>query len=190
MAVDLGAAAGGFTRVLLEAGARRAYAVDAGHGQLLGSLRQSERVVNLESTNLGDLTAAMIGEPVDVVTADLSYVSLASALAQLTIDFAPAADAVLLVKPMFELGLSTPPTDEAVLQRALAVGVAGIEAAGWRVPRLDAISGDRPPRCRRVSRVVDTLIVAAPNYSGRLGSVSFVSRPTSRSKSPACSKPL
>lgn len=133
VAVDLGAAAGGFTRILLDAGARRVHAVDAGHGQLLGSLRQDERVVNLESTNLGDLTPSMIGEPVDVVTADLSYVSLAAALTQLTIEFAPSADAVLLVKPMFELALPAPPTDEGELQRALDVGITGIEAAGWRV---------------------------------------------------------
>jgi 23S rRNA (cytidine1920-2'-O)/16S rRNA (cytidine1409-2'-O)-methyltransferase len=53
VALDVGASAGGFTRVLLRAGARRCYAVDAGHGQLLGSLRCDSRVVNLESTNLG-----------------------------------------------------------------------------------------------------------------------------------------
>ena len=53
--LDLGAAAGGFTRVLLEAGAARVYAVDAGFGQLLGSLRQDPRVVNLEATNVAAL---------------------------------------------------------------------------------------------------------------------------------------
>ena len=58
IALDVGAAAGGFTRVLLEAGAARVYAVDAGHGQLLGSLRQDPRVVALERTNLGALGPA------------------------------------------------------------------------------------------------------------------------------------
>src|SRR4051794_5726237 len=58
VALDAGAAAGGFTKVLVEAGAARVYAVDAGHGQLVGSLRQEPRVVNLEGVNLGDLTAA------------------------------------------------------------------------------------------------------------------------------------
>ncbi len=53
--LDVGAAAGGFTRVLLEAGASRVYAVDAGFGQLLGSLRQDPRVVNLEATNVAAL---------------------------------------------------------------------------------------------------------------------------------------
>src|SRR3712207_2459095 len=54
VALDVGAAAGGFTKALLAAGARRVYAVDTGHGQLLGSLRQDPRVVNLERTNLGE----------------------------------------------------------------------------------------------------------------------------------------
>jgi len=57
-ALDVGAAAGGFTRVLLNAGAQREYAVDAGHGQLLGSIRQDARVVNLERVNLAELNAA------------------------------------------------------------------------------------------------------------------------------------
>src|SRR5688500_18112286 len=71
--LDCGAATGGFTDVLLQAGALRVYAVDAGVGQLLGRLRQDPRVVNLESTNLA---VAMIEEPLGLVTLDLSYLSL------------------------------------------------------------------------------------------------------------------
>jgi 23S rRNA (cytidine1920-2'-O)/16S rRNA (cytidine1409-2'-O)-methyltransferase len=59
-ALDLGAAAGGFTRALLAAGARLVYAVDVGYGQLRGSLRQDERVVDLEGVNLASLTARQI----------------------------------------------------------------------------------------------------------------------------------
>ena len=81
---------GGFTRVLLEAGARRVYAVDAGHGQLLGSLRLDPRVVNLEATNVGRLSAAHVPEAVEVVTVDVSYLSLAGAVAQVSrIEVAP-----------------------------------------------------------------------------------------------------
>jgi 23S rRNA (cytidine1920-2'-O)/16S rRNA (cytidine1409-2'-O)-methyltransferase len=83
IALDVGAAAGGFTRVLLEAGARRVYAVDVGFGQLLGSLRQDPRVVNLERTNLADVSPQLIPEPVTVVTLDLSYLSLGEAVRQL-----------------------------------------------------------------------------------------------------------
>ena len=130
VALDAGAAAGGFTRVLLDRGARLVYAVDVGHGQLVGSLRQDPRVVNMEGTNLA---AAVVPEPVDVVTLDLSYLSLADAVAQLPCQLAPGADLVALVKPMFELHLDHAPTDRASLDRAVALASAGIEAAGWRV---------------------------------------------------------
>ena len=134
VALDVGAAAGGFTRVLLEAGALRFYAVDAGHGQLLGSLRQDPRVVNLEATNVADLTPVLIPEPVEVVSIDVSYLSLSAAAAQLDrIHLAPSADLVGLVKPMFELRRATAPVDDASLAAALAAAVAGVEAAGWTV---------------------------------------------------------
>jgi 23S rRNA (cytidine1920-2'-O)/16S rRNA (cytidine1409-2'-O)-methyltransferase len=69
--------------VLLEAGAARVYAVDAGHGQLLGSLRQDPRVVVLERTNLGDLTRGLVPDELDVITMDLSYLPIARAAPQL-----------------------------------------------------------------------------------------------------------
>ncbi len=104
VAVDLGAAAGGFTQALLDAGASRVYAVDAGFGQLRGRLRADPRVVNLERTNLADLDRRFVPEPVDVVVLDLSYLAVASALGQLAgLSFAPEAWLVALVKPTFEL---------------------------------------------------------------------------------------
>jgi 23S rRNA (cytidine1920-2'-O)/16S rRNA (cytidine1409-2'-O)-methyltransferase len=134
VALDVGAAAGGFTRALLEAGARRVYAVDAGHGQLLGSLRQDPRVVDLEATNVADLTPLLIPDPVDVVSIDVSYLSLSAAAAQLDrVHLAPGADLVGLIKPMCELRRATAPTDDASLAAALAAATAGVEAAGWRV---------------------------------------------------------
>ena len=134
VALDLGAAAGGFTTALLSAGARRVYAVDVGHGQLLGSLRQDPRVVNLEATNLADLDAARVPEPVEVVTADLSFISLTQALPQLgRVQFAAGADLVALVKPMFELQLAEPPSGEDGLRLALERARAGVELAGWTV---------------------------------------------------------
>jgi 23S rRNA (cytidine1920-2'-O)/16S rRNA (cytidine1409-2'-O)-methyltransferase len=129
-ALDAGAAAGGFTRVLLRHGARRVYAVDAGHGQLLGSLRQDARVVNLEATNLGSLGARLVPEPIDLVTLDLSYLALARAVPQLGRIELRAPDLVALVKPQFELGLERPPEAPA---EGLVAAIAGITAAGWRV---------------------------------------------------------
>ena len=135
IALDLGAAAGGFTRVLLRAGARRVYAVDVGYGQLLGSLRQHAAVVNLERTNLADLSRERVPDVIDIVTADLSYVSLCRAIPQLNdrVMFAPAADLLALVKPQFELGLPEPPTGERQLREAVERAAVGVEQAGWSV---------------------------------------------------------
>lgn len=127
VALDCGASTGGFTQALLGAGARRVYAVDAGFGQLLGSLRQDARVVNLERTNLAD---AVVDEPVDLVTLDLSYLSLTDALLQLR----HGTELLALVKPMFELHLGRLPDDQAAgLVEAIATARAGAEAAGWTV---------------------------------------------------------
>jgi 23S rRNA (cytidine1920-2'-O)/16S rRNA (cytidine1409-2'-O)-methyltransferase len=137
IALDVGAAAGGFTRVLLAEGATRVYAVDAGHGQLLGSLRQDPRVVNLEATNVAQLDERVIPEMVDVVTIDVSYLSLASAVAQLDrVRFAADADLVGLVKPMFELRLGAAPNDPDRVAAAGARAADGLTQAGWDVAGL------------------------------------------------------
>jgi 23S rRNA (cytidine1920-2'-O)/16S rRNA (cytidine1409-2'-O)-methyltransferase len=134
VALDAGAAAGGFVQALLESGAARVYAVEVGYGQLLGSLRQDERVVNLEQTNVGRLSTELVPEPIEVVSLDLGFLALATGVSQLgAIDLAPDADLVALVKPMSELRLSEPPTDPARLREARDRATAGIAAAGWRV---------------------------------------------------------
>ena len=134
VAVDLGAAAGGFTRALLDAGVARVYAVDAGHGQLRGALRQDARVVNLERTNLAQLDADAVPEPVGLITMDLSYVSIAAAAPQLTgLRLAPAADLIALVKPAYELSLPGPPADDARLTAAVAHAADGLHNAAWGV---------------------------------------------------------
>src|SRR5262249_56688912 len=77
-ALDAGAAAGGFVRVLLDAGAARVYAVDAGHGQLLGSLPQDPRVVKLEATNLAQLDTLIVPAPITPPTPSLPHPSLSA----------------------------------------------------------------------------------------------------------------
>jgi 23S rRNA (cytidine1920-2'-O)/16S rRNA (cytidine1409-2'-O)-methyltransferase len=132
-ALDVGAAAGGFTRVLLEAGAARVYAVDAGHGQLLGSLRQDQRVVVLERTNLGDLTRGLVPDELDVITMDLSYLPIARAAPQLDpLEISSLADLVALVKPQHELALGAPPAQGQV-RAAVEHAARGLEASGWRL---------------------------------------------------------
>jgi 23S rRNA (cytidine1920-2'-O)/16S rRNA (cytidine1409-2'-O)-methyltransferase len=136
IALDCGAAAGGFTTVLLDHGAARVYAVDAGFGQLRGELRQSPRVVNLERTNLGDLTRELVPDEIELVTLDLSYLSLARAVPELDrIQLTPAVELVALVKPMFELALGRPPDgeDRAQLDAAVTAARRGVEDAGWDV---------------------------------------------------------
>lgn len=135
VALDLGTAAGGFTRVLLHAGAARVYAVDAGFGQLLGSLRQDPRVISLERTNIAVLDRRLVADGVDVVTADLSYLALARGVGQLNgrIGIADDADLLGLVKPQFELGRSSSPTCAADLEAAVKAAIEGVERAGWLV---------------------------------------------------------
>lgn len=149
VALDVGAAAGGFTVALLEAGARTVYAVDAGHGQLLGSLRQDPRVVNLEAVNVGELDTARVPEQVEVLTVDVSYLSVSAAVAQLDrIDIAPHAVLIALVKPMFELRAATAPSDRSSLDAAAAAASRGVDAAGWEVRGLmdSPVAGSRGAR--------------------------------------------
>jgi 23S rRNA (cytidine1920-2'-O)/16S rRNA (cytidine1409-2'-O)-methyltransferase len=132
--LDAGASAGGFTQAMLDAGAARVYAVDVGHGQLAGFLRQRPEVVVLERTNVADLDTTLVPDAIDVVTLDLGYLALAQALPQLAaLGLAPGARLVALVKPMFELRLASAPDDEPSLLRARDAAVAGAVAAGWRI---------------------------------------------------------
>jgi 23S rRNA (cytidine1920-2'-O)/16S rRNA (cytidine1409-2'-O)-methyltransferase len=102
--LDAGASTGGFTEVLLDRGAREVVAVDVGYGQLAWSLRNDPRVIVLERTNVRELTADAVGRPVDLVVADLSFISLATVLPALTSCASDDADIVPMVKPQFEVG--------------------------------------------------------------------------------------
>jgi 23S rRNA (cytidine1920-2'-O)/16S rRNA (cytidine1409-2'-O)-methyltransferase len=134
VALDAGAAAGGFVQALLDAGAARVYAVEAGYGQLLGSLAQDVRVVSLERTNLGALSRSLVPEPVEVVTLDVGYLALALAVPQLeAVELAPDAELLGLVKPVNELGLAELPDDDALVDEAIARAAAAIGQAGWAV---------------------------------------------------------
>jgi 23S rRNA (cytidine1920-2'-O)/16S rRNA (cytidine1409-2'-O)-methyltransferase len=103
--LDAGASTGGFTDVLLRAGAAHVIAVDVGYGQLAWSLRSDDRVTVKDRTNVRELTVDHIdGKPVDVVVGDLSFISLGLVLPALVRCAAPEADLVLMVKPQFEVG--------------------------------------------------------------------------------------
>jgi 23S rRNA (cytidine1920-2'-O)/16S rRNA (cytidine1409-2'-O)-methyltransferase len=102
--LDAGASTGGFTDVLLRNGAREVVAVDVGYGQLAWELRQDPRVIILDRTNIRHLTGEMVGEPIELVVADLSFISLTLVLPALAAVSKPDADFVLMVKPQFEVG--------------------------------------------------------------------------------------
>ncbi len=103
--LDAGASTGGFTDVLLRAGARQVVAVDVGYGQLVWELQKDERVVVVDRTNVRELTLDQIGgEPVELVVGDLSFISLTLVLPALVRCALPDADFALMVKPQFEVG--------------------------------------------------------------------------------------
>ena len=103
--LDAGASTGGFTDVLLRAGAAHVHAVDVGYGQIAWSLRTDDRVTVMERVNIRDLEPGALGDPPpDLVVGDLSFISLRLVLGPVQKCVAPAADYALMVKPQFEVG--------------------------------------------------------------------------------------
>lgn len=134
--LDLGASTGGFTQVLMERGARRIYAVDVGHDQLSERLKGSDRVVSLEGVNGRDLDHATIPEPIELLVSDLSFVSVTKVIEAPLGLCAPGAEAVILIKPQFEVGRDNVGrggivTDEAAIAGAVADVIAFMAERGW-----------------------------------------------------------
>ncbi len=102
--LDIGASTGGFSDCLLQRGAVKVYAVDVGHGQLHYRLHQDERVINLEKTHVRDLSHNQVPEPVDILTMDVSFISLTTALPLAWPFLKEGGWAVALIKPQFEAG--------------------------------------------------------------------------------------
>lgn len=143
LCLDAGASTGGFTDVLLRRGAARVVAVDVGYGQLDWRLRSDARVKVLDRTNVRSLAPDDIGGPVDVVVADLSFISLRLVLAALDACTRPDADMLLMVKPQFEVGRDRLGSGGVVRDRALrADAVRGVadeaDTIGWGVAGVTA----------------------------------------------------
>jgi 23S rRNA (cytidine1920-2'-O)/16S rRNA (cytidine1409-2'-O)-methyltransferase len=102
--VDIGASTGGFSQVLLAAGAASVVAVDVGHGQLAAAIADDPRVVERSGTNVRDVRPDDLGGPFDLLVADLSFISLTLVMPTLAELVRPGGDLVLLVKPQFEVG--------------------------------------------------------------------------------------
>jgi 23S rRNA (cytidine1920-2'-O)/16S rRNA (cytidine1409-2'-O)-methyltransferase len=130
--LDVGAAAGGFTAALLASGASKVYAVDVGYGQLAGRFRQDRRVVNLERTNLADLTTGLVPDVVEVICLDLSYLALTDAIPQLaSLELSETAQLIALVKPTFELHASSIVVEREAVDKAVAAVVVAAEGCDW-----------------------------------------------------------
>ena len=150
--LDVGASTGGFTDCLLQRGAARVYAVDVTISQLAWKLQSDPRVVPIEK-NARYLTPGDIGERPSLVTADLSFISVAKVLPPLAVLAAPGADFLILVKPQFELerkdvGRGGIVREPALHQRAIeciraAAASAGLEVLGVQPSRLAGADGNQ-----------------------------------------------
>lgn len=148
--MDVGASTGGFTDCMLQNGATKVYSIDVGYGQLAWSLRQNERVVNLERTNVRYITEEQVPDIVDFVSIDVSFISLGLVIPVLPQFLAENAMMVCLVKPQFEAGkdkvgkhgvVRDPATHIEVLERAVGFaqksgfGIVGIEFSPIKGPQ-------------------------------------------------------
>ncbi len=150
--LDAGASTGGFTDVLLRAGAGHVIAADVGYGQLAWALRTDRRVTVLDRVNVRTLTPEQVGPPPGLVTADLSFISLTLVLPALAACAAPDADFVVLVKPQFEVGKGRVGAGgvvrdpalraEAVTAVAAAAATLGLGVAGMAPSPLPGPSGN------------------------------------------------
>ena len=136
--LDVGASTGGFTDCLLQRGAARVYALDVGRGQLDWRLRQDPRVAVVEGVNVRHLAADALPERCDLVTVDVSFISLLKVVPALVPHLAPGGRLLTLVKPQFEAGREAVGRggivrDEAVRRRTIDDRVRGIAALGFEV---------------------------------------------------------
>jgi 23S rRNA (cytidine1920-2'-O)/16S rRNA (cytidine1409-2'-O)-methyltransferase len=152
-ALDIGASTGGFTDVLLQRGAAQVIALDVGHGQLDWRLRNDPRVVVREGINARSLTRGDVPEPVDIVTIDVSFISLRQIFPSLPLLLGPGADVIALVKPQFEAGrdevgkhgvVVDPAIHEAVVAKATADAAAsGLRRIGMTPSPIAGATGNK-----------------------------------------------
>jgi 23S rRNA (cytidine1920-2'-O)/16S rRNA (cytidine1409-2'-O)-methyltransferase len=138
VAMDVGASTGGFTDCLLQNGAIKVYAVDVGYGQLGLKLRNDERVSVLEKTNIRYLERTAVQDDIDMVTIDVSFISLLKVMPKVLEFLKPGGDIVALIKPQFEagrkdVGKGGVVRNERVHQQVIKKMKAGSESLGLHV---------------------------------------------------------
>jgi 23S rRNA (cytidine1920-2'-O)/16S rRNA (cytidine1409-2'-O)-methyltransferase len=151
--LDVGASTGGFTDCLLERGAARVYALDVGRGQLDGRLAADPRVVVMDRVNARHLAPSDLPEPCDLVTVDVSFISLAKVVPALVAHLRPGGHLLALVKPQFEAGRGAVGRggilrDEALRRRvvgetAAALSEQGLELLGTVDSEVPGAGGNR-----------------------------------------------
>jgi len=104
IAADIGASTGGFTDCMLQHGAAKVYAIDVGYGQLAWKLRQDERVVNMERTNIRNVTRENFSDELDFASIDVAFISLEKVLPVAFDVLKDSGEVVALIKPQFEAG--------------------------------------------------------------------------------------
>lgn len=134
--LDAGASTGGFTDCLLQRGAAKVYAADVGYGQLRGKLAADPRVVNLERTNISDLSKEMFVPPITLCSFDLSYLTMTIAAPALAKLFEGPPEMIGLLKPLYEGIDQDRPRDPDVLHQALIRVSEGLANNGLRIKDL------------------------------------------------------
>ena len=134
--LDVGASTGGFTEVLLAAGAAKVYAIDVGRDQLAEKIKNDSRVINMEGTNIKDVSS--LPEVADGAVMDLSFISITKVLSSVRALLRPGSFLIALVKPQFEVGLERLPKDGVVKDQSLREDVlkeinAFAEEHGWKL---------------------------------------------------------
>ncbi len=148
--LDIGSSTGGFTDCLLQAGAVRVHAIDSGTNQMDWRLRQDARVRLRENTNARYLAADALGEAVEFAVCDVSFISVTLILPALAGLLAPAAEAVILVKPQFEAGREQ--VGKGGIVRDPAVQIAAVDKVSGAARELGLIERGRMPSPRRGAR--------------------------------------
>ncbi|MDB5896688.1 MAG: hypothetical protein JWP41_290, partial [Ramlibacter sp.] len=151
--LDVGQSTGGFTDCLLQHGAARVTGIDVGHGQLHDKLRHDPRVTVLEKINARDLSAQQVGRDFDLVTGDLSFISLTLVLPALVPLLKPGGQLLMLAKPQFELQPGQIGKGGVVRDAGLYAQVeqrlrgccteVGLEVAGWHASPITGGDGNR-----------------------------------------------
>ncbi len=153
--LDIGASTGGFSDCLLQNGAAKVYAVDVGRDQLDEKLRNDSRIVNRPGVNIRAVTAADFDEPLDVITVDVSFISLALVLPVISCLMTAQSTAIILIKPQFEVGKA-------------AIGKGIVKDAKLHVSVLKTFV----ERCRRQQLNVRALTFSS--IKGNKGNVEFI----------------